>query len=398
MTVGTPALDFDFRDPALPADPLAYQRRFQRADPVHRNSQGLWVLTRHADVLAILRDERASTDRRSLYRAKLDRASPYLTHVEHNLFYRSGADHRRLRGPLSRAFTPRALAPFEPEITARAQRLAAGLDPTGFDLVAEFAKPLPLGVIATLLGVPDSELANLQTWSMALIAALEPAAPRATFVAADTAAAGMKDLLADLLRLRRAQPGHDLLSVVATSGLPLSDDELLHNAIFLLSAGHDTTTAVLTGAVELLIAAPRQRRLLADPHAAPHAADELARLVSPAQMISRVAAAPIEVGPALIEPGTPILLGLAAANRDPAVFTDPDHLDLARTETSQLAFGFGPHVCLGAPLARQQIRLGVAALFARFGELVPQGAPRREPSAVLTSYRSYRLAADRSGE
>ncbi|MEB3020156.1 cytochrome P450 [[Mycobacterium] crassicus] len=386
-------LDFDFRDPELHVDPLTYQRRFAEAEPVHRNSQGLWVLTRYADVLAMLRDERAGTDRRNLYRSKLDPGRPYLTHVEHNLFYRSGDDHRRLRAPLSRAFTPRALASFEPEVAARARVLAAGLDPAGFDLVAEFAKPLPLGMIATLLGVPDSELDNLATWSMALIAALEPAAPRSVFTAADDAAAGMKDLLADLLKLRRADPGHDLLSVVATSGLPLSDDELLHNAIFLLSAGHDTTTAVLTGAAALLIDDPAQRRLLAEPGTAPHAVDELVRLISPAQMISRVAEAPIEIGDHVIRPGAPILLGLAAANRDPAMFPDPDRLDLIRPQTGHLGFGFGPHVCLGAPLARMQIRSGLLALFDRFPELTAQAPPHREPSAVLTSYRSYLLAS-----
>lgn len=390
-------LDFDFRDPDLHADPLAYQRRFAESEPVHRSSQGLWVLTRYGDVLAMLRDERVSTDRRNLYRTKLNPGRPYLTHVEHNLFYRSGDDHRRLRAPLSRAFTPRALASFETEVAARAQSLAAGLEPAGFDLVARFAKPLPLGVIATLLGVPDSELDNLQDWSMALIGALEPAAPRTVFAAADDAAAGMKALLADLLTLRRARPGHDLLSVVAGSGLPLSDDELLHNAIFLLSAGHDTTTAVLTGAVALLIENPEQRRLLADPGTAPHAVDELVRMISPALMISRVAGAPIEIGSGqdtvVIEPGAPILLGLAAANRDPAMFPDPDRLDLGRPQTGHLGFGFGPHVCLGAPLARMQIRLGLLALFDRFPGLTAQGPPQREPSAVLTSYRSYLLAA-----
>lgn len=383
------ALDFDFRDPELHVDPLAYQRRFAEAEPVHRNSQGLWVLTRYADVLAMLRDERVSTDRRNLYRNKLDPGRPYLTHVEHNLFYRSGDDHRRLRAPLSRAFTPRALASFEAEVASRARSLAAGLDPAGFDLVAEFAKPLPLGAIATLLGVPDSELDNLATWSMALIGALEPAASRTAFAAADDAAAGMKALLADLLVLRRADPGHDLLSVVATSGLPVSDDELLHNAIFLLSAGHDTTTAVLTGAAALLIEQRGQRGLLAD---SPHAVDELVRMISPALMISRVASAPIEVGDSMIDTGAPILLGLAAANRDPAVFPDPDRLDLARSQTGHLGFGFGPHVCLGAPLARMQIRLGLLALFDRFPELTEQAPPHREPSAVLTSYRSYPLA------
>jgi len=382
-------LDFDFRDPALHVDPLTYQRRFAEAEPVHRNSQGLWVLTRYADVLAMLRDERVSTDRRNLYRNKLDAGRPYLTHVEHNLFYRSGDDHRRLRAPLSRAFTPRALASFEAEVDARARSLAAGLDPGGFDLVAEFAKPLPLGAIATLLGVPDSELDNLASWSMALIGALEPAASRSAFAAADDAAAGMKALLADLLVLRRADPGHDLLSVVATSGLPVSDEELLHNAIFLLSAGHDTTTAVLTGASALLIEESGQRGLLAD---SPHAVDELVRMISPALMISRVASAPIEIGDTVIDTGAPILLGLAAANRDPAVFPDPDRLDLARSQTGHLGFGFGPHVCLGAPLARMQIRLGLLALFDRFPELAAQAPPHREPSAVLTSYRSYPLA------
>ncbi|MGV0625647.1 cytochrome P450 [Mycolicibacter minnesotensis] len=386
------ALDFDFRDPQLHADPLAYQRRFAEAEPVHRSSQGLWVLTRYTDVLAMLRDDRVSTDRRNLYRNKLDPGRPYLTHVENNLFYRSGDDHRRLRAPLSRAFTPRALASFEAEVASRARSLAAALDPDGFDLVAEFAKPLPLGAIATLLGVPDSELDNLQTWSMALIGALEPAASRAAFSAADDAAAGMKDLLADLLELRRADPGHDLLSVVATSGLPLSDDELLHNAIFLLSAGHDTTTAVLTGAAALLIDAPEQRGLLAEPAAAPHAVDELVRVISPALMVSRVAGAPIEVGDSVIDQGAPIMLCLAAANRDPAMFPDPDRLDLARSQTGQLGFGFGPHVCLGAPLARMQIRLGLIALFDRFPELSALEPPHREPSTVLISYNSYRLA------
>ncbi|CAJ1495906.1 cytochrome P450 [[Mycobacterium] holstebronense] len=385
-------LDFDFRDPELHVDPLTYQRRFAEAEPVHRNSQGLWVLTRYADVLAMLRDERVSTDRRNLYRNKLDPSRPYLTHVEHNLFYRSGDDHRRLRAPLSRAFTPRALASFEAEVATRARSLAAGLDPGGFDLVAEFAKPLPLGAIATLLGVPDSELDNLATWSMALIGALEPAASRTAFAAADDAAAGMKALLADLLVLRRADPGHDLLSVVATSGLPVSDDELLHNAIFLLSAGHDTTTAVLTGAAELLIQEKGQRGLLAD---SPQAVDELVRMISPALMISRVASAPIEIGESVIDTGAPILLGLAAANRDPAMFPDPDRLDLARSQTGHLGFGFGPHVCLGAPLARMQIRLGLLALFDRFPELTAQAPPHREPSAVLTSYRSYPLAGHR---
>ncbi|BBZ24998.1 cytochrome P450 [Mycolicibacter hiberniae] len=390
-------LDFDFRDPDLHADPLAYQRRFAEADPVHRNSQGLWVLTRYADVLAMLRDDRVSTDRRNLYRGKLDPGRPYLAHVEHNLFYRSGDDHRRLRAPLSRAFTPRALASFEAEVAARARSLAAGLDRDGFDLVAQFAKPLPLGAIATLLGVPDSELDNLAAWSLALIAALEPAAPRAVFTAADDAAAGMKALLADLLALRRTDPGHDLLSVVATSGLPVSDDELLHNAIFLLSAGHDTTTAVLTGAAALLIGSPGQRNLLADSAAAPHAVDELVRMISPALMISRVAGAPIEIArgneTVVIDTGAPILLGLAAANRDPAVFPEPDRLDLTRSQTGHLGFGFGPHVCLGAPLARMQIRLGLLALFDRFPQLTAQAPPYREPSAVLTSYRSYPLAA-----
>ncbi|WP_420108431.1 cytochrome P450, partial [Mycolicibacter arupensis] len=287
-------------------------------------------------------------------------------------------------------FTPRALASFEAEVAERARSLAAGLDEGGFDMVGDFAKPLPLGAIATLLGVPDSELDNLAAWSMALIAALEPAASREVFVAADDAAAGMKALLADLLELRRADPGHDLLSVVASSGLPLTDDELLHNAIFLLSAGHDTTTAVLTGAAALLIDEREQRGLLAE---SATAADELVRFISPALLISRVASAPIEIGDNVIDTGAPILLGLAAANRDPAAFPDPDRLDLSRSQTGHLGFGFGPHVCLGAPLARMQIRLGLIALFDRFPELTAAAPPQREPSAVLTSYRSYPLAA-----
>ncbi len=395
MPAGADTLDFDVADPTARTDAQAYQGRFRAADPVHRSSHGFWVVTRHADVLTVLRDARTTTDRRDQFRAKLDPTSPYLTHVEHNLFYRGGDDHARLRGPLARSFTPRAIAALHPRIEATAHALLERVDPAGFDFVRDFATPLPLTVIADLIGVPHSRLDDLYRWSLALVAALEPGSSPAAFAAADAAATEMKALLAELLARRRRDPSDDVLSRVVASGAPLTDDEVLHNAMFLLSAGHGTTTALLTGATRLLTADPAQAAdVRDDPAAVADAVEELVRMVSPAQMIGRVAAAPIELGGATIEPGDPILLGLAAANRDPAVFADPDRLDLRRANArAHVGFGFGPHVCLGAPLAREQARVALPLVLARFPRLAADVEPERVPSAILLGYRSWPVHA-----
>ncbi len=360
---------------------------------MHRSSHGFWALTRRAEVMRVLRDPGASTDRREDFRRKLG-SCPYMTHVDNNLFYRGGDDHARLRGPFTRAFSGRAITGLRPGIRRRAGDLAASLDPDGFDLVGEFAKPLPVATIAALLGVGPEHHDDLTRWSYALVDALEPGASAEVAAAADDATTGFKTLLAGLLAARREEPVDDLLSALAVDeDCDLTDDELLHNAIFLLSAGHDTTTALITGAIEWLADAPDQWRVLREDRAlVADAVEELARLVSPAQMIGRRLAAPSTVGGVELDAGRPILLWLAAANRDPSVFPDPDALDVRRPNAKHhIAFGFGPHVCLGAPLAREQVRAALDALLDRFTELQVVEAPHRAPSSIIVSYRQFRL-------
>ena len=386
--------DFDVVADELLDDPLTYQRRFQQHDPVHHSRRGVWFLTRHANVLDVLRAPQSSTDRRDDYRTKLQ-ASPYLSHVENNMFYRSGDEHTHIRTPLGRAFTPRAMNTLRDRLRARAEALVAELDPDGFDLVADFAKPLPVAVICELLGVPLSEQGNLRRWSVQLVAALEPRAGADIFKEADDAVTEMKTLLAELLAHRRRQPSDDLLSNVGNAGTTISDEELLHNAIFLLAAGHDTTTSLITGGVSILINTPAAMpELAANPELHAAAVEEMARLVSPAQMIGRALTAPLTIDGIEIPAGSNVLLGLAAANRDPAVFERPDEVDFARPNPrAHLAFSFGAHACLGAPLAREQTRLALAALLHRFDTLEPTAAPRRLRSAIVAGYLSAPMRA-----
>lgn len=387
-------LDFDVAELAEHPHPERYLARFREDDPVHRSSHGYWVITRHDDVMEVLRHPAASTDRRADFRRKLG-GCPYLVHVENNLFYRSGEDHLRLRAPFTRAFTGRAIARLRPRLVERAGRLVDALDPDGFDLVAGLAKPLPLATIADLLGVPPERHDDLMRWSYALVDALEPGAPASVIAAADEATLGFKSLLAELLEQRRRRPGSDLLSTVATDPeADLTYDELAHNAIFLLSAGHDTTAALITGAVQLLVDTAGAWDLLrGDRDLLPNAVEELTRLVTPARMIGRRLTEPTTIAGVEIDAGRPILLSLAGANRDPAMFEDPDRVDLQRRNARRhLGFGFGPHVCLGAPLAREQVRVALDALLDRFATLATIEPPSAAPSSIVLSYRSYLLS------
>jgi len=383
-----PSPELDVRSPAFRADPYPFYRRLRAADPVSRREERgfhFWLLTRWADVTAVLRHPRASVDRpfqprpaplppgtdpESLH--PLARALRALSRI---MLFRDPPDHTRLRGLANKAFTPRVVERLRPRIEARVDELLAPrLADGGMDVIADLATPLPLLVIAELLGVPLDDYPTLKRWSDDLALMLDGSiaaqvAPRAVSSAAEFVA-----YLRAVVRRRRADPGEDLLSemlAVQEQDDSLTEDEILGTGVILLAAGHETTTNLIgNGCLALLRHPDECARLRREPGLLPNAVEECLRYDSPVQATSRFFQEEVEIAGRRIPKGEEVGLFLAAANRDPAVFPDPDRFDVAREEARQhLSFGHGIHFCLGANLARAEGQAALGALVQRFPEL-----------------------------
>ncbi len=359
-------MDFDPADPAFVADPYPAYAALRRDAPVWwYGPGGFWLVARHADVDALLRDPRLG--RVFVPREPAEEFGPWNLVNEHAMLEREPPDHTRLRRLVAGAFTPRRAE----ELRGRVRALAADLlDPVvaagGGDLVAAFAEPLPVAVIAELLGVPAADRHLLRPWSNAIVGLyeLEPGpgvAGRAVAAARDFTA-----YLRALLAERRRRPGDDLLSalaVAAVDGDRLTEDELVATAVLLLNAGHEASVNVLAGGVLALLRHPGQlARLRADPGLAPRAVEELIRYDTPLSLFQRTAFADVAVGDQVVRAGDRVGLLLGSANRDPAAFDRPDDLDVGRTPNRHVGFGAGIHYCLGAPLARVELQEALALL------------------------------------
>jgi hypothetical protein len=371
--------------PAFRADPYPTYRELRSQAPVYRHPIfRSWVLTRYADVEAVLRDPGFSVDRmqlplfRLLRRAR--RESEFVRAIERDLLMLDPPEHTRLRGLVSRAFTPRAVERLRPrieEIVSGLLERAAGRGE--LELVRDLAYPLPVTVIAELLGVPAADHERFKRWSDELTALLDPLQARGGLRPARAAFEELSAYFRAVFAERRRAPRDDLVSAlvgVDDGGDRLSEIELLSLCMLLLGAGHETTTSLIGNAVVALLRHPAERkRFQDDPGLAEGAVEELLRFDSPVQVTDRVAREPREIGGCRIRPGQLVGLVLGAANRDPEVFPEPDRLDLGRRENRHLAFGQGAHFCLGAQLARLEARVALARLFERFPDL--RGDPER---------------------
>jgi hypothetical protein len=262
------------------------------------------------------------------------------------------------------------------------------------DLIAGFAALIPVEVIGNLLDVPRDERAPLRDWSLAILSALEPAPDAAVLARGHAAVREFLAMLESLVRRRRAAPGDPDVDVLTrliageVDGERLTSTELLHNCIFLLNAGHETTTNLIGNGVHALLTQRAQyERLTAEPAMLPSAVEELLRFESPLQLNNRLATAPIELTGFRIEPGAFITLAIGAANRDPAVFDSPDTLDIARKPNPHLAFGHGAHACAGMNVARLEARIALAALARRLPGLQLDGAPERDRRVRFRGFR-----------
>jgi cytochrome P450 len=371
-TVQRPALS-ELADPALLPNPYPVYAGLREASPFAEFDGAFVVAATHADCSAVLRDPRASSERgRSLLAPPTeDRSMPSFLSLD-------PPDHTRLRRLVSKAFTARVIAGLEPRIRAISTELltAAGQAGNSFDLVSDLAYPLPVQIISELLGVPANDHHKFAGWSQRLAQSLQPAfgmsaeeAEERTIVtraAREEFAAYFRELIAT----RRAAPAGDLLSELIKAedeGQRLTEDELIATCVLLLVAGHETTVGLISNAVLALLRHPDQLAALgADPGLAAGAVEETLRYDAPVQMTGRIGRDGIMVGDITVPDGGVILMLLAAAGRDPAVFAEPDVFDIRRgNAAAHLAFAAGPHFCLGAPLARLEATVALQELTRR---------------------------------
>lgn len=363
------------RTPEARRDPYPFYARMRRESPVHRSAEGIWHLTRYADVEAALGDLRLSNDRDRMTRAygalggdlkAFSRLTERLGRVMTNT---DPPDHARLRKLANRAFTARRVEALREGIQRIVDRLvdealAAG---PAMDLIEAVASPLPLSVVCELFGIPPEDRPQVKTWFRRFGRMSED------IDKSEAAIEQYEEYLARLVSQRRADPGDDLISaLVATQAQDdrLTDSELLSTCFVLITAGDETTTHLVGNGMLALLRHPDQlARLRDDPALIGSAVDELARYDTPTQAIVRVVAEDVEIGGRTLRAGELVYLFLAATNRDPERFEDPDRLDLSRPGNRHLSFGNGPHFCLGGPLAKLQVEVAVSTLVRRLPEL-----------------------------
>lgn len=373
---------YDPRLPAIMADPYPAFRRLRDTEPVHWSAvlRG-WVLTAYRDVRAALFDPRLSADRitpfmTSLSAEKHAELSGLERMLTHWAVFVDPPDHTRLRGLMNRAFTPRAIASLEAGIAAIVEHLIDEFaERDEIDLIADFAYPLPATVIAGILGVPPTDIHRFKDWSHDLAAFVGGAqAMPDKYARACRGIAEMDGYFRAIVRARRQAPAqNDVIGALVAaeeSGRVMSEDELVATAILILFAGHETTTNLIGNGMLALLRHPAELQRLRDqPALGDRAVEEMLRYDGPAASVTRVARQDMKIAGTRVAAGDRLFLMLNAANRDPAVFPDPDRLDITRTGPQNLAFGYGPHYCVGAPLARLEARIAFAQLLRRFDEI-----------------------------
>ena len=374
-----PTTSIDLTDPDVVADPYPHfaRERAQHAVAWHEPS-GRYLTFSHATVGAVQRDRRLGR----IWQDKepLDQLEPFNLLHRNQMMENEPPEHTRLRRPVASAFNRGHIERLRPRVRELAAQLIAEIDPEGFDVIEAYAEPLPVLVIADLLGVPRSYAHDLRDWSQAIVRMYEVAPAPETVEAAVRAATDFAGLVRELVAERRSSPAEDLITdLVATE---LTDDEVVAAVVLLLNAGHEASVNVFgNGLVAML------RRNLTPGADVATTVEEMLRFDSALQLFERTATEDVQVGDVVVEEGQKIAALLGAANRDPAVFPEPDEFDVDREPNNHLAFGVGVHFCIGAPLARMELAESVTALFDRFPGLTLTAEPESRGTFVLRGFR-----------
>lgn len=389
--------DLDLTAPELIADPYPVLADLRAQTPLawHPPS-GMYLAFGYHASNALLRDRRAGRLWRD--RPPAERFEPFNALHRHQMMENEPPEHTRLRGLVAKAFARGHVERLRPRVVELADELLDRLPSQGgFDLLADFAGPLPVAVIAELLGVPPADRELLRPWSNAIVKMYEYERTDAVETRAVTAAAEFADYLRELARVRRARPSDDLVSHLAAiedGGTRLSEDELVASAILLLNAGHEASVNVLGNGMVALLRHPTELdRVRAEPSLIEPAVEEMIRYDAPLHLFERTATQDLTIGDVTIRAGEKAAALLGSANRDPAVFDEPDRFDAGRDPNPHLGFGAGIHFCLGAPLARVELQAAVTTLLRRFSRLELAEPPVVRPTFVLRGYQEVRVRA-----
>jgi cytochrome P450 len=379
-------------------DPYPWYAALRAHDPVHALEGGGVFLARYDDALAVYRSPHASSDKKAEFRPKLG-DTPLYEHHTTSLVFNDPPLHTKVRRILMGAVNQKAIARMEGNVARLVDGLLEDMAARReVDFIDEFAAQIPIEVIGNLLDIPRAERGPLRGWSVAILSGLEPVLSPQMLEAGNRAVTEFIDYLKGLIAARRARPG-DYESDVLTrliqgekDGEKLSEKELYHQCIFLLNAGHETTTNLIGNGLWALLHHPAQlEKLRADPALVPSAVEEMLRYDGPIQLNNRRLTAPVALADRSLPEGSLVTIGIGAANRDPAQFPDAERFDVARKPNRHVAFGQGDHVCVGMNVARMEGRIALGRLLARFPRIELGGAPQRDRRVRFRGFRKLPL-------
>jgi cytochrome P450 len=402
--VSTGVLPFAPHDPAFVANPYPAYAELRDRGPIHRyEATDQWLIPRYRDVAALLRDRRFG--RTYLHLAThaemgrpedLDYTDAFWWLIRNGILDMEPPDHTRVRRLVAKAFTPRRVEELRPTVQSIMDGLIDRIAEDGeVDLISRIAEPLPVTVIAALLGIPEPDRHHLRPWSAEICRMYELHPTEEDGRAASKAAVEFADYLRDLIRERRRRPTDDLISglvEVVDQGDRLTEDEMIGTCVLILNAGHEATVNVTGNGWWALFRNPGQLRLLReDPGMLPRAVEELMRYDTPLQMFERWVLEDVEIHGVTVPKGSELALLFGSANHDPEVFPRPDHLDLTREHNPHMSFGAGIHFCLGAPLARVELQTSFGTLLRRFPRMELVEEPGWKPAYIIRGLRELRV-------
>jgi unspecific monooxygenase len=377
-----PTTTLDLTAPEVDADPYPYLAAERAQHPVAwHEPTGMYLAFDHATVSAIQRDRRLGRIWKD--RQPAGYLEPFNLLHRNQMMENEPPEHTRLRRPVAAAFNRGHIERLRPRVRELATSLLAEVDPAGFDVIGRYAEPLPVLVIAELLGVPASYAPDLRRWSQAIVRMYEPAPGQEVVDAAVGAATEFAGLVRELVGERRSAPREDLITDLAAT--ELSDDEVVAAVVLLLNAGHEASVNVFGNGLVAMLRRGLQPAAGAD---LALTVEEMLRFDSALQLFERTATEEVEVGGVVVEPGQKIAVLLGSANRDPGVFDAPDEFVADREPNNHVAFGVGVHFCLGAPLARMELFESLTTLFATYPALALAGEPQSRGTFVLRGYHS----------